>query len=109
MRQKENSLLLGWLESLTIFGPSSDTASYKGLDGRELGPSDVLGHTHYPLLRLVSIPSGDAANEDALNGAAIEYFEDLRAQAKSFQLLRGRGVFMPSSRLCWCVWTMMNL
>ena len=32
-----------------------------------------------------SIPSGDAASQDALNGAAVELFEDLRAHDKSFQ------------------------
>ena len=45
----------------------------------------------YILLRLVvacqaaAIPSGDAASYDALNGAAVEHFKDLRAHDKSFQ------------------------
>jgi hypothetical protein len=30
-------------------------------------------------------PSGDAASQNALNGAAIELFEDLRVDDKSFQ------------------------
>jgi hypothetical protein len=36
-----------------------------------------------------AIPSGDAASQDALNGAAVELFQDLRAHAKSFQPLEG--------------------
>jgi hypothetical protein len=42
------------------------------LDGRKLGPSDVLGRTHYPLLclaaggRAVAIPGGDATSQDSL-------------------------------------------
>jgi hypothetical protein len=33
------------------------------------------------------LPRGDAASQDALNCAAVELFEDLRAHAKSFQPL----------------------
>ena len=33
----------------------------------------------------VAIPSVDAVDQDALNGAAVERFEDLRAHAKPFQ------------------------
>ena len=57
------------------------------LDGREHGASDVLGRPHYPLWYLavgcqaVAIPSGDAASQDALNGAAVKRLEDLRAHA----------------------------
>ena len=52
------------------------------LDSRELGLSDVLGRSHNPLYRLVvgyravSILRGDAASQDALNGAAVELSED---------------------------------
>ena len=31
------------------------------------------------------MPSSDAASQDALNGAAVERFEDRRAHAKTFQ------------------------
>lgn len=61
------------------------------LDGRKLGPSNVLGRTHYPLQCLavrgqaVSIPGSDATSQDALDGAVVEPFEDLRTHAKSFQ------------------------
>ena len=47
--------------------------------------------TNYPLWRLafgcqaVAIPSGEAVSQDALNGAAVELFENPRAHAKSFQ------------------------
>jgi hypothetical protein len=34
---------------------------------------------------IVVIPSCNAAVQDALNGAAVELFEDLRVHAKSFQ------------------------
>ena len=53
------------------------------LDGRTLGPSDVLGRMHYPLQRLtvrcraVAIPDCDATGQDTLDGAAVESFEDL--------------------------------
>ena len=33
----------------------------------------------------VSIPGGDATGQDALDGAAVEPFEDLGTRAKSFQ------------------------
>jgi hypothetical protein len=54
------------------------------LDGRKLCPRDVLGRTHYPLSclvgggRAVAIPGSDANSQDALDGAAVEPFEDLR-------------------------------
>jgi hypothetical protein len=35
----------------------------------------------------VSIPSGDAASQDALSGAAVKLFEDLRAQLFSEEVL----------------------
>ena len=53
------------------------------LDGRKLGPSDVLGRMCFPLYHLkvrcraVAIPGGDATGQDALDGAAVELFEDL--------------------------------
>ena len=42
------------------------------MDGRELGPRDVLGRTHHATCLAVAVPSGDAASQDALNGAAVE-------------------------------------
>jgi hypothetical protein len=38
------------------------------------------------------LPYGDATSQDALDGAAVEPFEDLRTNAKPFQLLRGSRV-----------------
>jgi hypothetical protein len=32
----------------------------------------------------VAIPNGDVASQDALNGAAVELFEDMMAHDKSF-------------------------
>ena len=47
--------------------------------------------------RAVAIPGGEATGQDALDGAAVEPFEDLGTHAKSF-LLRGkrfcRALFM---------------
>ena len=37
----------------------------------------------------VAIPGGDAPGQDALDGAAVELFEDLRIHAKSFQFPEG--------------------
>ena len=34
---------------------------------------------------MVAIPGGDAANQDALDGAAVELFEDLRTHSTVFQ------------------------
>ena len=56
------------------------------LDGRQLSPSDVLGHTHYPLQclavrgRAIAVPGSDATvrSQDALDVAAVEPFEDLK-------------------------------
>ena len=39
--------------------------------------------------RAVAIPGSDASSQDALNGAAVEPFEDLRTHAKSFQFPEG--------------------
>ena len=45
----------------------------------------------YPLWRLmvgcraVAIPGGDVTGQDALDGAAVELFEDLGTHVKSFQ------------------------
>jgi hypothetical protein len=36
------------------------------------------------------MPSGDAASQNALNGAAVKLFEDLRPHAKSFQPFEGK-------------------
>jgi hypothetical protein len=37
-----------------------------------------------------TILRGDAANQDALNGASVEHFEDLKAHEKSFQPPEGK-------------------
>ena len=42
--------------------------------------------------RAVAIPGGDAAGQDALDGAAVEPFEDLGTHAKSFQSPEGEKV-----------------
>ena len=56
---------------------------------------------------LVTIPGDDATGQGALDGAAVEPFEDLGTHAKSFQSPEGEKVFVvPSSRLSWYVWTM---
>ena len=65
------------------------------LDGRQLCTSDVLGHTHYPLkflavgVRAIAVPGSDATGQDALDVAAVEPFEDLRTNAKSFSFPEG--------------------
>jgi hypothetical protein len=61
------------------------------MDGRKLGPSNVLGHTHYPLqfLEAEQLPYQAVMQPDALDGAAVEPFEDLRAHVKSFQSPEG--------------------
>jgi hypothetical protein len=61
------------------------------LDGGKLGPGDVLGRTHYPLLCL-AVGGRAVAIPDALEGAAVEPFEDLRTHAKSFQSPEGEYV-----------------
>ena len=53
------------------------------LDGRKLGPSDVLGRTYYPLVP--RRPSSCHTRQRYNHGAAVEPFEDLRTHAKSFQ------------------------
>ena len=40
----------------------------------------------------VAIPSGDATGQDALDGAAVEPFEDMGTHAKSFQSPEGEKV-----------------
>jgi hypothetical protein len=60
------------------------------LDGRQLSPTDILGHMHYPLYcfavggRAIAVPGSDATGQDALDVAAVEPFEDLRTYDKSF-------------------------
>ena len=55
------------------------------LDGRELGPSNVLACPHHPLWCFAvegdafAMPSGEAASQNVLDGAALEPFEDPRA------------------------------
>ena len=39
--------------------------------------------------RAVAIPGSDATSKDALDGEAVELFEDLRTHAKSFQSPEG--------------------
>ena len=52
----------------------------------------------------VAILGGDVTVQDALNGAAVELFEDLRNHAKSFQSPEGeKGFVGPSSRLSWYI------
>ena len=64
--------------------------------------------THYGC-QIVAIPSGDAASQDPLEGAAVELIENLRSHEKYFQTPGGgKGVVVPSSQLCWCVWTMID-
>ena len=76
------------------------------LDGTKLGPSDVLGRAHYPLKRLkircraVTKPGGDATGQDALDGAAVELFEDLGTHAKSFQSHEGEKVLSCPLHYC---------
>ena len=55
------------------------------MDGRKLGPSDVLGRTHYPLQCFAVGDKADAITntQDALDVAAVEPFEDLRTHAVS--------------------------
>jgi hypothetical protein len=61
----------------------------------------------FPLTPPVTIPGGDATDQDALDGVAVEHFENLRIHAKSFQSAEGgKGFVVPSSQLSWCVWTM---
>jgi hypothetical protein len=60
------------------------------------GSSDVLACTRCPLLRLavrcraVFIPSGDETSQDALNGVDMEFVENLKTHAKSFQSPEGK-------------------
>ena len=84
------------------------------LDSRELGPSDVLGCLHHPLLRFAvnvlafAVPRGDAAIEDALNGAAVEMFENLRAHAKAFQPSESEEALLCPLHDCAGAWTMLQ-
>jgi hypothetical protein len=69
---KEKSLWFGWLESNNFPGLHFTPPDIEVLDGRELAIA-------------VAIPSSDATSQDALNGAAAQHFEDLRAHSKPFQ------------------------
>ena len=42
--------------------------------------------------RAVAIPASDATGQDALEGAAVEPFEDLGTHAKTFQSTEGENV-----------------
>ena len=94
------------LKGLTLTPPGIEV-----LNGTKLGPSYVLSRSHYPLSclvvgdRAVAIPGSNATRQDALDGAAVESFYDLRTHAKSFQSPEGEYVFVPSSQLSWCAWT----
>ena len=85
-QQREQSLtcMAGLFQGLPLTLPGKEV-----LDGRELVPGDVLDRVHYPLQRLavgcqaVAIRSGNASSQDALSGAGVELFEDLRANAFS--------------------------
>jgi hypothetical protein len=52
-------------------------------------------HKYMPLT-----PNGDAASQGALNGAAVELFEDLRARAKYFQPPEGEEALSCSLHDC---------
>ena len=47
-----------------------------------------------------SLPGGDATSQDALDGAAVELFEDLGTHAKSFQSPEGEKVLSCSLYNC---------
>ena len=55
--------------------------------------------------------SGDAASRDALSGAAVELFQDLRAHAKSFQPPEGEEALSCPLHDCVgvCVRTIIDL
>ena len=65
------------------------------LDGRELGHSDVLSCLHHPLKHFAvkgafAVPSGHAASQDALNGAAVELLSIQGPVPNLFSLLAGK-------------------
>jgi hypothetical protein len=47
-----------------------------------------------------TIPSGDAASKDALDGVAVKPFEDLRAYAKYFQPPEGEDMIFWVNTIC---------
>ena len=48
--------------------------------------------------RAVALPGGEATGQDAIDGAAVELFEDHCSQsANQWPLLSGKSVFVPSS------------
>ena len=49
---------------------------------------------------MVAIPGGDATGQDALDGAAVEPFEDLGAHAKSFQSPEGENILLCPLHNC---------
>ena len=85
-----------------MLGPSSIPPGIEVLDGRKLGPSDVLGRKHY-LLYYLAIGGSDATSQDANDGAAVEPFEDLRTHAKSFQSPEGEYVLSCPLHNCFGV------
>ena len=50
--------------------------------------------------RAVALPGGDAAGQDALHGAAVEFFEDQGTHAKFFQSPEGKNVMSCSLHDC---------
>ena len=47
-----------------------------------------------------AVPSGDAASRDALDGAAVEMFEDQWAHAKFFQPPEGEEALLCPLHIC---------
>lgn len=63
----------------------------KLLQAGQLAPGDVLGRAHHPFQRLTvhvgaaAVPGGEAACQEALNGALVEVPEDLWFQSESLE------------------------
>jgi hypothetical protein len=74
-------------------GPSSDTAWYRGPGWQEAWPQWCTGLYALPSVvpwgQAVAIPESGATSQDALDGAAVKPFEDLRSHAKYFQSPEG--------------------
>jgi hypothetical protein len=71
----ERTVWIGWLESDNYYGPALTPLGIEVLSWMAVSSATVMQ---------VAIPSGNAS-QDALNGAALQRFEDLRAHAESFQ------------------------
>ncbi len=89
---RENSLWDGWLESL-------------------VDSNNVAGSSHNPLQSFavasgaVSKPGGDAAGQDALHSAGVEWSEDAGVHSKLPQPSQEKSVDVSSSALHLCEWT----